>query len=100
VPDPAAAAAAAAWAASHAADAAAAVPVSSFKGVEYLPAEKKWQAYVLDKAISEVSGGTCGHVCVAWGWALQDGCCLCRTLMLLPLMPAKQHVLASAVMKT
>jgi hypothetical protein len=24
--------------------------------VEYLPVEKKWQAYVLDKAISEVSG--------------------------------------------
>jgi hypothetical protein len=56
-------AAAAAWAASHAADAAAAVPVSSYKGVEYLPAEKRWQAYVLDKAISEVrrGGGTCGH---------------------------------------
>jgi hypothetical protein len=49
-------AAAATWAASHAADAAADVPVSSFKGVEYLPAEKRWQAYVLDKALSEVRG--------------------------------------------
>ena len=46
--------AAAAWAAAHESAAVAAVPVSSFKGVEYLPAERKWQAYVLDTAVSQV----------------------------------------------
>ncbi|WIA17417.1 hypothetical protein OEZ85_014270 [Tetradesmus obliquus] len=51
---PAAAAPAGAAGTLHAAEAAAVVPTSSFKGVEYLPAEKQWQAYVLDKAISEV----------------------------------------------
>lgn len=36
-----------------------AVPQSSFKGVEYLPAERKWQAYAYDSSIGEVSIELC-----------------------------------------
>lgn len=49
-----AAAAAAAWAAAHEAAANALVPESNHKGVEYLPAERKWQAYILDAADNQV----------------------------------------------
>eukprot|EP00879_Flechtneria_rotunda_P025004 GHRR01026533.1.p1 GENE.GHRR01026533.1~~GHRR01026533.1.p1 ORF type:complete len:778 (+),score=348.07 GHRR01026533.1:1-2334(+) len=47
-------AAAAAWAAQHEASARAPAPVSKYRGVEYLPAERKWQAYMLDQAIDQV----------------------------------------------
>ena len=60
-------AAAAVWAAAHEAQAAAAVPESRYKGVEYLPAEARWQAYMLDTNINQVGVGVGVGVCVGGG---------------------------------
>lgn len=54
-------AAAAAWAAAHEAQATAAVPESRHKGVEYLPAEGRWQAYMLDTTVNQVRRGGIVH---------------------------------------